>query len=74
MATGKNIKIVGSADKKKHDNKKGSSRDSVTSIRCGNAANRQAATFMLLAGKSLTPITPITFSSKTVLHLAALSS
>ena len=51
MATGKNIKIVGSKEKKKHDNEKGSSRDSMTNIRCGNAANRQAATFMLLAGK-----------------------
>ena len=33
MATGKNIKIVGSQDKKKHDNEKGSSRDSVTNLR-----------------------------------------
>ena len=33
MATGKNIKIVGSRDKKKHDNEKGSSRDSITNIR-----------------------------------------
>ena len=33
MATGKNIKIVGSSDKKKHDNEKGSSRDSITNIR-----------------------------------------
>ena len=55
MATGKNIKICGSRDKKKHDNEKGSSRDSVTNIRCGNAANRQAATFILLAGKKRNP-------------------
>ena len=33
MATGKNIRIVGSRDKKKHDNEKGSSRDSITNIR-----------------------------------------
>ena len=33
MATGKNIKIAGSFDKKKHDNEKGSSRSSITSIR-----------------------------------------
>ena len=51
MACGKNILIVGSADKKKHDNEKGSSRDSITVIRCGNTANRQAATFILLEGK-----------------------
>ena len=51
LATGKNIRIVGSADKKKHDNERGSSRDSITIIRCGNAANRSAATFFLLVGK-----------------------
>ena len=77
MATGKNIKIVGSCDKKKHDNEKGTSRATITSIRyaiactlillrlhsycythpsrCGNAANRQAATFMLLEGKKRNP-------------------
>ncbi len=33
MVTGKNIRIVGSCDKKKHDNEKGSSRDSITNIR-----------------------------------------
>ena len=55
MAMGKNILICGSADKKKHDNEKGSSRVTVTIIRCGNAANRSAATFWLCEGKQVNP-------------------
>jgi len=55
MATGKNFRICGSAEKKKHDNEKGSSRASITGIRCGNAANQQGPTFLLLAGKRRNP-------------------
>lgn len=56
MATGSNWKIVGSRDRKKHDNQNNSSRASITLLRTGCPApepvDSSGPTFILLAGNN----------------------
>ena len=54
QATGKTIKVVGSADRKKHENQNGTSRTSISMIRCGCPALRNASgpTFFFMKGSA----------------------
>lgn len=55
MASGYENRVYGSTAKKKHDNKSGSSRKSITVIRCGSAAGNSGPSFFLLTGKKVRP-------------------
>lgn len=55
MASGYNKTVVGSKSKVKHDDTRGTSRISITLVRCGNAAGNSGPTFFLLAGKHRKP-------------------
>ena len=51
LASDGNVRIIGDAAKCKHEIESGSSRISITLLRCGNAAGIQGPVFWLLKGK-----------------------
>ncbi len=51
MAAGYKTKVYGTQQKTKHDDNRGTSRVSITLVRCGNAANNEGPCFFLLQGK-----------------------